>query len=173
MVEIFNEEKESLVTYYILPLIRLNFRAFGYHFLDCRLYRSMDAIQLTLMKGCKESYWEHPNYQHDYNVGGKVLVTFSLPAEFGDDILKFCEGKYSQMSDSAKNLIYKHSGLFYNKQIDKLVVTDMKLLALTKSQVLRDWIRDNYKLVFGNKLELIKLKDKESIYVERHVEQTK
>lgn len=165
MVEIFNEEEESLVAYYILPLIGLSFKTFSRFFKDCKLYRSKDAVQVILYSGCKEEFWEHPNYQHDFTVEDLTYVTFSLPTEFGDDISMFCKGKYSKFSDKAKQKIYKHSGLLYNKQIDNTVVTDMKLLALTKSPILKQWIKDNYKLVFGNNVELIRLSNKDSIFV--------
>ena len=68
------------------------------------------------------------------------------------------------MSQLAKNKIYKHSGLYYNKQIDNLIVTDMKLLALSKSPILRNYIQDIFKVRIGKNLELLQLKDKNSIY---------
>ena len=165
MTEIFNEEEESLVAYYILPLIGLSFKTFGMYFKDCKLFRSQDAVQVQIYKGCKEPFWINDFYQVDYTIDDIIYITFALPSEFGDDISLFCKGKYSKMSNKAKDKIYKHSGLLHNKQIDNTVVTDMKLLALTKSPILKQWIRDNFKLVFGNNVEMIRLKNKDSIFV--------
>ena len=165
MSMIFDEEKDSLVTFYILPLLKINFRTFGHYFKDCRLFRSKDAIRVELFPGCKEKYWDHENYQSDYNKDGNVFVIFSIPEEYLEDVEIFCNGKYSQMSQKTKQVIYKHSGLFYNKQIDNLIVTDTRLLALTKSPILKEWVRKTHKLIYGSKAEMIRLKNKEGIYV--------
>lgn len=164
MNEIFDEEKDSLVTFYILPLLKINFRTFGYHFKTSLLFRTKDAIQVELFPGCKEKYWEHENYQSDYIRDGVVYVIFSIPSEFKEDVEIFCKGNYSQMSQKTKKIIYEYSGLYHNKQIDNLVVTDTRLLALTKSPVLKEWILKTYRLKYGENVELIRLNDKDSIY---------
>lgn len=164
MVTFFDEERESIVGYYILPLLGINRKTFGSYFKDAKILSSKDAVIVELYKGCKEPFWENKFYQTDYTVDSSTFAIFSLPEEFNDDIGLFCEGKYSQMSQLAKNKIYKHSGLYYNKQIDNLIVTDMKLLALSKSPILRNYIQDIFKVRIGKNLELLQLKDKNSIY---------
>lgn len=166
MSKYFDEETDNLVTSYILPLININFRTFGFHFKDSKILRSQDAVIVYLYPGCKEPYWENPYYQNDYDIDNTTHVIFSLPEECKEDIALFCEGKYSKMSQKTKEKIYKGSGLLYNKQIDKLVVTDIRLLALTKSPILKEWIRENYKLRIGENLELLRLTNKDIIYAD-------
>ena len=165
MVTFFDEERESIVGYYILPLLGINKKTFGVYFKDAKLLPSKDAVVVELYKGCKEPFWENKFYQTDYTIDSTTFAIFSLPEEFKEDINLFCEGKYSQMSQLAKSKIYKHSGLYYNKQIDNLVVTDMKLLALSKSPILRNHIQDTFKIRIGKNVELLRLKDKNSIYI--------
>ena len=164
MYTYFNEERESLAAYYILPLLNLSFKTFGSYYKAAKINRDLDCIRLELTPGCTEKFWEHWCYQVDYDRGNTTFAEFRIPLGFKNDLKIFASGKYSKISTRSKKLIYKHSGLHYNKQIDNLVVTDMKLLALTQSQILKDWLIDNYRLKIGKKAELIIIKNKENIY---------
>lgn len=164
MYKLFDEEKESLVAYYLLPLLKISYRKFGAYFLDAKLTRDLSGIVVILAHGCKDPYWEHENYQNDYDTNLHTIVLFSIPDEFKSDVELFSNGKYSKISDLAKGLIYKHSGLYYNKQIDNKIVTDKVLLALTKNKVLEEWILREYGIKKGKNSEFIKLENKEIIY---------
>ena len=164
MIKFFDEERESLVGYYLLPLLGLSKNTFGQFYQDAKITRDRDAIVVYLYPGCKEPFWENENYQTDYTVDRVVYAVFAIPKEWKEDIDLFCEGKYSRMSELAKSKIYKSSGLTYNKQIDKFIVTDMRLLALTRSPILKQWMRENYKIISGANVECIRLKNKDIIY---------
>ena len=163
-MEIFDEVRESLVTYYILPLVKLSYKAFGKHFVTCRISENLKEVVVYLMPFCEEEYWRNPNFKTDYTKDLTTYAIFTLPEEFTEDIKLFSEGKYSKMSDKAKEVIYKHSGLHYNKKCGEHIVTDMKLLALSKHKVLRSWLIDNQKLRLCDKNEFIQLENPDIIY---------
>lgn len=161
----FNENKESLVDYFILPLVGLSYRAFGPYFKEAKLSRDLLSVRVKLSGGgCSEKFWDNPNYQTDWDQGSNTYAVFRIPEEFKDDVKVFATGKYSKMSDVVKKVIFKGSGLHYNKRIDNLIVTDMKLLALTKSPILKEWIEKQYRVKKGKNVEFLRLKNKDIIY---------
>ena len=164
MYSFFDESKESLVGYYILPMIKLSFKTFGPFFKSAHLNRDGTAVRVTMSAGCREPFWENSYYQTDWTIGGTTFALFAIPEREQEDVALFMKGKYSKMSESVKLRIYRYSGLFYNKQIQHVVVTDMKLLVLTKSPILKQWIYDNYGIRKGKNSEFIQLKNKESIF---------
>jgi hypothetical protein len=163
MVTFFDEETESLVAYYILPTIGLNFKTFGVFFKTAKLTKDLSGIVVTLARGCKEPFWENYYYQKDYDLGADTIAIFRVPDFFVNDVKLFAEGKYSQMSTTIKRKICKGSGLVHSKQVDNLIVTDVRLLVLTKSTVLREWL-STQGIVVKPRTELLTLKDKNSIY---------
>lgn len=167
-MQIFDEVRESIVTYYILPLVKLSYKAFGTHFLSSKLSRNCKEIIVQLMPLCEEEYWRNPYFKTDYTKDLTTYAVFTLPEEFTNDIKLFTEGKYSKMSDKAKETIYKHSGLHYNKKIGEHIVTDMRLLALSKHKVLRTWLIDNQQLKLCDENEFIQLKNPNIIYHGQH-----
>lgn len=161
---IFDEKTKSLVDYYILPLLKINTKTFGFYFVESKLVRCLDGIVVTILKECREKYWDHPNYQTDFNDGNKTHIIYSIPEEFLEDVKQFAEGSYSQMSSAAKEVIYKYSGLWYNKRLENVIVTDKLLLALTRSPILRKWMIDEFNVKIGKYSEPVVLEFPEKIY---------
>ena len=161
---IFDEVRESLVGYYILPLCGISYKAFGIHFLDCRLTKNHKEVVVTLMPLCEEEYFKNVNFKCEHTDNLTTFVRFTIPEKFKMDVIQFSQGAYSSMSVEAKETIYKHSGLHYNKQIGDHRVTDMKLLALSKHKSLRLWLMDNCGLKLCDKGEFIVLENQNSIY---------
>lgn len=164
MNTLFNESKESLVGYYILPLVGMSYRAFGPYFKKAHIDREHSVVRVTMSRGCAEEYWNNNFFQVDYDEGENTYALYRIPEPYKDDVDLFAQGKYSQMSRGAKKTICNGSGLFYNKQIDNMVVTDKRLLALTGHPVLKQWVEETFEITKGKKSEYIKLKNKESIY---------
>lgn len=161
---IFDENNKSLVDYYLLPLLKINTKTFGVYFLESKVTHSLDAIVVTVLKECREKYWEQDYYQTDFTQGNKTHIIYSIPEEYLDDVKLFAAGKYSQMSQKTKEVIYKYSGLWYNKRMENVVVTDKLLLALTKSPILRRWMINEFNIVVGRLSEPLVLKFPEKIY---------
>ena len=163
-MQIFDEVRESLVTYYILPLCGISYRAFGIHFLDCRLAKNHKEVVVTLMPFCEEEYFKNVNFKCEHTDNLTTFVRFTIPEKFKSSVEEFAKGNYSKMSPGAKENIYKHSGLHYNKSVGDHKVTDMKLLALSKHKSLRLWLMDNCGLKLCDKGEFIVLENPNSIY---------
>lgn len=166
-MEIFDEARESLVTYYILPLCGISSKAFGIHFLDCRLTKNHKEVVVTLMPFCEEDYWKNVNFKCEHTANLTSYVRFTIPEKFKDSVEEFAKGNYSKMSTGAKETIYKHSGLHYNKSVGDHKVTDMKLLALSRHKNLRIWLIDNMQFKLCDRGEFIVLENPNSIYYEQ------
>lgn len=164
MEDFFDEEKESLVAYYLLPACQLSFKTFGLFFKDAKISRDFTTVRVEMSAGCKEPFWENLFYQTDWTENNTTFAIFRFPQIFVADVELFANGKYSKMSDNLKKRIYRYSGLFYNKRIDNTIVTDKKLLALTKSPLLKEWIEATYKVKKGRNSEFIQIKNKNIIY---------
>ncbi len=70
---------------------------------------------------------------------GKDYLEFKIPQKFKGDVALFMAGKYSEMSETVKRIIRENSTLQYKNLKDTTYRTDVRLLALEKSQVLRDY----------------------------------
>ena len=167
IMQIFDEARESLVTYYILPLCGISYKAFGIHFLDCRLTKNHKEVVVTLMPLCEEEYFKNVNFKCEHTDNLTTFVRFTIPEKFKKDVNEFAKGNYSNMSSETKETIYKHSGLYYNKQIGDQKVTDMKLLVLSKHKKLRLWLMDNMQFKLCDRGEFIVLENPNSIYYEQ------
>lgn len=164
MSNFFDEEKESLVAYYLLPILGFGFKLFGKYFYSAKISKDCRSIKITLYKECKVKIWDYKHYQTDWPQGKFIHVLFGIPETYIEDVKVFSEGKYSKLSGRLKRRIYEYSGLFFNKQIDNTIVTDMRLLALSKSPILRNWLVEDQGVELDKRSEFIKLKNKDSIY---------
>ena len=75
----------------------------------------------------------------DTDENGKDYLEFKIPEKFRRDVALFMEGKYSEMSETVKRIIRENSTLQYKSLKETTYRTDVRLLALEKSQVLRDY----------------------------------
>jgi len=155
----------NIVTYYILPLLKFNYKTFGHYYMTTELFPSLDGIKLKLMSGCREEFWKHDNYEVDYSVENETHAIFSIPREFKDDVVLISQGKYSKISDRAKLMIKNHSGLMYKSKIDNVIVSDKLLMVLDKDPILKQWIEKEAKVRVGKEVELYYLPETENIYV--------
>ena len=161
---IFDEVRESLVGYYILPLCGISYKAFGKHYLNCKLSRKHREVIVYLQPLCEEQYWKNPNFKCEHTNNLTTYVRFIIPEKYLQDVIVFASGLYSQMSEEAKEQIYHHSGLYYKKRIGDHIVTDKKLLALSKHKALRDWLLDQHVIKLCDKGEFIVLENQQIIY---------
>ena len=73
---------------------------------------------------------------------GKDYHTYAtFIASMAGDARMFIEGRYSEMSKEAKNIIYNTSTLPYNKNMGSFKNTDPILQALDKTRTLRVWLQ--------------------------------
>lgn len=141
--------EHNLCTWYLLPLTGLNALSFGGgNFIDCYVViteSSMKVVGVSVrdLRICKDLV-NHPCF---YGVSsfesGEQLIMFSLQEKWTEDYGQFIKGRYSKLSEDAKEQIRSYSGLRYKvvSSADEQSVTDAVLMALEKNEVLRNhWI---------------------------------
>ena len=133
---------ENLVTYYMLPLLGLNKSSFGSSFKTSYIDKEGSKIYVELSKNMKvPSYKYNGFYVAELVVEGNLMIMFNIPASMAGDARMFIEGRYSEMSKEAKNIIYNTSTLPYNKNMGSFKNTDPILQALDKTRTLRVWLQ--------------------------------
>lgn len=160
--------KDNLCTYFVLPLLKLSkFRFIAdSNFIDSFLSEDKKLIFVQVLETLFLEYrlQEHPDYKGVYkdNLGNKFIV-YAIPEQFHYDVEKFVSGRYSSMSEEAKELIQEYSGLYYRyKQSDDKIVTDIRLLALEKADIVRDLWEDALACTLEDGQELLSIPGKES-----------
>lgn len=145
--------EHNLSTWFLLPLIQLNKFSFGgANFVESYVNAagtvlSVEVIDLRLC----DSFQGHPEYIGEGNAEKHSFIFFELPGRWSTDFDKFKIGKYSELSDEAKQFIYAYSGLKYNA-VDEgsgQSITDARLMALEKSDILRKKWEDELGVYVG------------------------
>lgn len=156
-----DERSVNLCSYFILPLIGLNRLSFGdsKNFINSYLTPELTHIIVELQKPIG-SYQDHSEYVTDYTKDGVVTIIFRLPSIYRATAAKFKEGKYSQFSSEAKQLIKKKSGLNYKvpNGAGKLH-SSKKLLALDKDVELKQHLEKELAVKLGKDAELLSIPD--------------
>lgn len=136
----------NLSTYFLLPLLELNKFSFGEsNFIDT--YVNSDGTVLTVEvvdRRLCPSFQTHPEYLKEEQGTQGDYIWFQIPEKWHKDFLRFKSGSYSKLSNDAKKMIITYSGLSYKVPgDDNKPITDARLLALEKSQVLREkWFHE-------------------------------
>lgn len=130
----------NLCTYFVLPLVGVNKNGFGgeANFLNSFLSKdgSLIYVEVYMPEFVSMGLPEHRVCKDD---NGKDYLEFKIPQKFKEDVALFMAGKYSEMSETVKRIIRENSTLQYKNLKDTTYRTDVRLLALEKSQVLRDY----------------------------------
>lgn len=150
-------DKDNYANYFVLPLLSLTRRSFGAdHFINC--YTTVNGKIAVLLKPSatiSEIAYNHPNYLTDFTYKDNLMLLYSCPKEFEDDLVQFMSSKFSRMSDEAKALIFKFSGLsidFPNKH--GIPVSSRLIQVLRRDGHLRDFINKEFNTELGPEDEL-------------------
>ena len=142
MNSFLERQGDNLANFHILPLLKLNKASFGEdNFMNAYISEKRDYIIVRVIEledGLITAMEKHPHYVTDIEDDGKYLILFTIPEEFKKEVDKFTEGKYSEFSDTAKDLIRTYSGLKYNVK-----VTTSKGTAQVTHAFLRALVKDN------------------------------
>jgi hypothetical protein len=138
-------QKENLCTYFILPLLKLNKESFASesNFIDSYLSKDLRSILVKVfdVQFFKHRMDEHPDFKSILkSKSGTLYVHYYIPLVWRRDVLAFSEGRYSELSQEAKDLIRSTSGLTYRVVPEgySIPVTDVRLLALDKDEAVKD-----------------------------------
>jgi hypothetical protein len=96
---------------------------------------------------------------------GAFLAVFEIPVYYREDVEKFRQGKYSQFTDSAKNLIRKKSGLTYKVPVPGGGYRSaLELLALDKDKQLKKYWEDTLVVKLSDDAELASIPGDDNFY---------
>ncbi len=131
----------NLCTWYVLPLIGLNKADFSdCNFIDSYLTKDLASVvvQIVDINLCSKQMDKHKDFSSKFCEEECEFLKFSIPVPWLKDIQTFADGRFSQLSSEAKDLIRRNSGLKY-KQKDEAgnLRTDAILLALEKAHPLK------------------------------------
>jgi hypothetical protein len=128
-------------TYYVLPLIYLNKFSFGTgNFVNA--YLAPDATSIVVVVKDSDNVGPAPWASEHFIVHNDKEFHFDIPYVHREAVLKFLDGKYSEMGEMAHGMIRAYSGLNYRKERlnsdgQKVTDTDARLMALEKHPDLR------------------------------------
>jgi len=164
---------DTLVTYYVLPLLGLNKKSFGNRFRTSLLdFNGNVYVKLTADMEVP-TYKDNPNYKSNIIIAGVLYATFSVPDKFYDDFVRFLAGTYSLFSKEAKEVIYNTSTLPYNKSVGKFTLSHPILQALDRTKTLREFLLKFFGVQeLAENGELID-KPKKDWFIEFYIEQEK
>lgn len=163
-----NEKRSvNLCSTYVLPLLGLNQWSFGSTDKFVNSYISEDDEHIVVE--CTHPYTiiitNHANYKFNFTKDGSYFAVFEVPVFYKTDVKRFREGKYSQFTDSAKNLIRKKSGLTYKSPVlGGGFKTALELLALDKAEELRDHWEQVLKVRIDKDAELMSIPGNDNFY---------
>jgi hypothetical protein len=154
--------RENLCTYFILPMLKLNKFRFVSESNFVNSFLSSDA-KYIYVQVLETIFFEHRLASHPQFDGifidshNNRFIRYKLPTDYATDIDRFCKGQFSKLSVITKKLINKYSGLLYKELNEQgLMVTDVRLLALDKSEAVKEmW--EEYFDVCMNGMELLSI----------------
>lgn len=167
-------ENDTLVTYYMLPLVDVNKRSFGRSFKTSYISKDAKHIFVELKKPMvSPSYAISKYYVIELEICGVLFVQFNISAWWRDDAQLFIKGEYSKMSKDAKHTIYKSSTLPFNKTVEDFKMSHPILQALGKTKTLRRHLTEMLNVeTLADSDELIEVPD-ESWFIEHRVAELK
>lgn len=162
-------EKRSynLCSTYMLPLLGLNKYNFGErYFINSYVNEDNKHLVVELSKPPMLEIINQSTFKFQFTKNGNTFCVFEIPTLYKEDVVKFREGKYSLMSESAKNAIRKRSGLIYRQPIPgkKTTNTDVQLMVLDKDEVLRNYLERELDVKIGKDVELGSIPGDDNFY---------
>ena len=157
------KDGETLVTYYILPMVGINKTTFGSKFVNCYINKEGSKIYVELKSNLRspDLYRRTPHYFNEVLIADVRFIVFKIPDEYLIDVAKFLRGNYSEMQRDTKKLIYVGSSLPYNKTMGSFKNTHPILQALDKTKTLRSYLIDELQvLTLPDSIELITVPEK-------------
>lgn len=164
--------KENLSTYFVLPLLKLNKTNFvaENNFVETYLTRDMQYVVVNVIEFAfiKHRMLMHPNFTCVWKKENRYYIQYKIPEKWQPDVKLFLAGRFSEMSDGAKELIRLNSGLQWRvpEPPSMVPMTDIRILALERSKAVRDLMEDYYNITLDEKDELLSKPKPERIFID-------
>jgi hypothetical protein len=137
--------RENLCTHFILPLLKLSkFSFVTSNFMNS--YLAQDSLpsntrilaQVIDLSLVNKTIFKHKDYLATYkDVEGYYYLSFKIPDTWITDVTYFRTGRFSRMSEMAKDYIKRYSQLPYQQKGKEGTETDGRLLALDRHEKLK------------------------------------
>ena len=140
---LFVPKRDTLVTYYILPLCGANKKTFGNAFRAS--YISKKGYNVYVKIGRRlvtPHYKQDPQYRAEVIIKGDIYLIYQIHLDHVQNLDLFREGRYSEFSKEAKKIILKTSTLPYNKSSDSHKLSHPSLQALSRNKALRNYLEN-------------------------------
>ena len=131
--------RANLTNWFILPLIHLNQDSFGIgNFVESyvNVKGTIITVEVRSLMYLMEPMNDHKHFLKEMEGLNEGFIWFHLPSRWQPDFQKFKHGKYSCLSDRAKELIRSYGG-----------GQDFRLLALDRDPILRQRWETELKLL--------------------------
>ena len=133
---------DTVLNYYALPLVGTNRKYYGANFITTKVNKEGTVVFVQI----KEDIYDPDDFPLKAKEGDKLYLYFKVPTIFHQDMRKIIIGKYSEISEKAKNLIISNSGLQVNVRQGDEFFTSKLILALTKSKELKKYYYNKLKI---------------------------
>ncbi len=173
-MELLIPKNDTLVTYYVLPLLGINKKTFGRSFKTSYIDKTGDKVFVELYhKMIAPSYKYNRAYETEVIAENINFVVFKIPPKWKPDVVFFLAGLYSRMSKEAKKIIYSTSTLQYNVKVDKFTVSHPVLQALSRTKTLRRYLTESLNVrALADSDEFLD-RPKDSWFIEHRIEELK
>jgi len=160
------------VVQFVLPLLGFNKYTFGdKNFYGAKISRDLRQLQVTVYSDrfCHQLAFTNGYLTTILSENTEILV-YNIPTEYDEDLKLWSEGRYSEISDYGKERIRLWSNRPYKKpKYDNHgfavgSYSDIVLLVLDRSPILRSMIEDELDMVLTSEQELMEAPDNEDFY---------
>jgi len=135
MARFLIDTDDTVLNYYLLPLVGVKKASFGEDFIKTLMSKNGKLCYVELSKFTGK-FNSHQNFKSSIKLSNRYFVIFKVPDEFITDTVLLIHGKYSKLSINAKDLIKHYSGLYFNKKTAKGYLTSKAIFALDSHPVL-------------------------------------
>lgn len=146
-------KNHNICSYFLLPLLGLSVTHFGDNFENSYLSPDKDEIYVKVKDLSLLSYEQQQQFSLVVTAAGTEYLMFRFPDMWKKDLDIFKLGKYSEMSDEAKDMIMNYSGLLNNLSTTGML--DFRLAALRKEPVLAEMIAEQLDVSIDSVNELL------------------
>lgn len=138
---------DSIINYYVLPLVELQKQSFGDNFHYARINKEGTMVYIKV----HQDIYPDSIHNNKLKIEDLLFLYFDIPGKFHDDMRHIIAGAYSKISDEAKQAIIANSGLLFRHRVGEDYFTSKLLFALERSTALKDYYYDVLKSPWDSK----------------------
>lgn len=140
---VFQCQKQDLLSYLVLPFLKISPETFGQDYLKTYLTFSGKIVVAAGTVRDNFKFWHHENYELSFRELDKIYVVFSHPKKYEESIILLMSGKYSLLPKPTIDQIKLYSGLTFRAPVyGGGSYTHPILSALLKEQSIKEKLKE-------------------------------